>query len=350
MDIVNHLDHAQWKAFVDGHPQGNVFHTPEMFEVYARADGYRPSLWAAVEGERVLALHLPVQVTLFGGPLKFLTTRNVDFGGALAEEGRAGRQALEMLLKAYDRQAPGSPLFTELRHASDQAGLQDVFQRCGYRYEEHLNYLVDLRRDEAAILQSFGRNTRSRIRQAIRRGTITVTEMTDRAQLPVFYAVLQKTYRHAKVPLADISLFEAAFDLLLPKGMARFTLAEIEGVTVTASVSLLYKDVVYGWYNGSDRAYGSYSPNEFEVWELLSWGSRNGFRVMDFGGAGKPGEKYGVRDFKAKFNGELVNYGRNVRVHAPLLLKLSERAYQAARGLLSMLDKNVVIRSAKNLP
>ncbi len=339
MKIVHHLDHDQWKAFVDEHPQGNVFHTPEMFEVYARGRGYRPSLWAAVEGERVLALHLPVQITLLGGPFKFLTTRDVDFGGVLAEESERGRQALEMLLKAYDRQVPGSPIFTELRHASDPADLQAVFQECGYCFEDHLNYLIDLRRDEETLLQSFTKNTRRRIRQAKRRGNITVRDMTERAELPLFYGALQKTYRHARIPLADISLFEAAFDLLLPRKMARFTLAEIEGATVTASVLLLYKDVIYGWYHGSDRAYSAYNPNEFEVWELLSWGSRTGFRIMDFGGAGKPGEKYGVRDFKAKFNGELVNYGRNTRVHAPLLMKVSEKAYQAGRGLLSLMGR-----------
>jgi serine/alanine adding enzyme len=337
MKIVHHLDHDPWKAFVDEHPQGNVFHTPEMFEVYSRGSGYRPSLWAVVENERILALHLPVQITLVGGPFKFLTTRDVDFGGVLAEDSQSGRQALEMLLKTYNRQAPGSPLFTELRNASDQGQIQSVLRACGYQYEDHLNYLIDLRRDEETLLQSFGKSTRSRIRQALKRGNISVKEMTERAELPVFYSVLQKTYRHARIPLADISLFEAAFDVLLPKKMARFTLAEIEGTPVTASVSLLYKDVIYSWYSGSDRTYRSYSPNEFEVWELLSWGSRNGFRIMDFGGAGKPGEKYGVRDFKAKFNGQLVNFGRNSLVHAPFRLKVSKMSYGLARNSVQIL-------------
>jgi lipid II:glycine glycyltransferase (peptidoglycan interpeptide bridge formation enzyme) len=70
------------------------------------------------------------------------------------------------------------------------------------------------------------------------------------------------------------------------------------------------------------------------AWHALAWGSEHGFRVMDFGGAGKPGEDYGVRDFKAKFKGDLVNYGRNVYVHAPAVLGLSKRLYQAARRVL----------------
>jgi hypothetical protein len=46
--------------------------------------------------------------------------------------------------------------------------------------------------------------------------------------------------------------------------------------------------------------------------------------VYDFGGADKPNEKYGVRDFKAKFRGNLVCYGRNTCVHTPLVLHLSK--------------------------
>jgi lipid II:glycine glycyltransferase (peptidoglycan interpeptide bridge formation enzyme) len=64
------------------------------------------------------------------------------------------------------------------------------------------------------------------------------------------------------------------------------------------------------------------------TWHVLSWGVSNGYRLYDFGGAGKPGEDYGVRLFKAKFGGELVNFGRFVNVHKPLLLKISKPGYQ----------------------
>ena len=74
------------------------------------------------------------------------------------------------------------------------------------------------------------------------------------------------------------------------------------------------------------------------MWDIIRWGAKNGYGVLDFGGAGKPGEEYGVRDFKSKFNGKLVNFGRNTRVHAHLRMKISETAYQAARGGLFALQ------------
>jgi len=89
--------------------------------------------------------------------------------------------------------------------------------------------------------------------------------------------------------------------------------------------------VIYGWYGGVDRAYSSYTPSEFITWHILKWGSENGYLTYDFGGAGSPNEKYGVRDFKAKFGGRLVSYGRNTCVHDPVLLQISTAGYNIIR-------------------
>ncbi|MDH4208252.1 MAG: hypothetical protein OEV76_05210, partial [Anaerolineae bacterium] len=59
-------------------------------------------------------------------------------------------------------------------------------------------------------------------------------------------------------------------------------------------------------------------------------------RVYDFGGAGKADEEYGVRDFKAKFGGDLVCYGRNTCVHAPFRLAMSKLGYEGYRRLRSL--------------
>jgi serine/alanine adding enzyme len=338
MDIVNYLKYDVWKDFVDNHPQGNIFHTPEMFEVYSGARGYHPFLWAVIENGRVLALHLPVQITLVGGPFHYLTTRDVDFGGVLVDNSEQGRRGLALLLQEYNQHIPGAPLFTELRNLADQCQIQDILENHGYVYEDHLNYLLDLRRDTETILQSFTKSTRNRIRKSRRKGDIIVREVTERTMLPLFYELLLKTFKTVYVPLADISLFETAFDVLRPKDMAYFTIAYLDGAPAAAQVSILYKDVVFGWYNGIDRSVkGDY--NEVTIWNVIKWAAKNGYGVLDFGGAGKPGEKYGVRDFKAKFRGKLVNYGRNTRVHAPWRMKISQKAYQVARDSLYILGR-----------
>jgi lipid II:glycine glycyltransferase (peptidoglycan interpeptide bridge formation enzyme) len=163
---------------------------------------------------------------------------------------------------------------------------------------------------------------------------VKVEMLTKRGQLIEWYRLVRKSYREARVPLADRSLFEAAFDILHPKGMVQFWLGCIDSNYVAASAELVYKDLIYGWYSGVDRAFAAEQPGEMLMWHVLAWGAQNGYKTYDFGGAGKPGEANGVRDFKAKFGGQLVSYGRNTLVHSPALLRFSERGYQFYRQLL----------------
>ena len=334
MEIVRELDEQLWREYVDGHPLGNIFHVPEMFQVFARTRGYRPSLWAAVESSgRPLALMLPVQVTLTGKALRWFTTRAILYGSVLCALGADGRKALESLLRIYNRENDGV-LFTELRNLSDLSDFQTVLQDNGFVYKDHLNYLIDLNRPVDQVLQGIGRRTRKKIRKGLRDEFVQITDVANRAELDQWYDTLQMTYGNAQVPLADSSLFEAAFDVLYPKGMAKLLLAKVDGITAACSIELAYKDTLYGWYGGSDRSYSKYLPNEMLVWHVLEWGASNGYRLYDFGGAGNPDEEYGVRDFKAKFGGELVCYGRNTCVHAPRRLWLSQCGYSIFRRWL----------------
>jgi len=68
---------------------------------------------------------------------------------------------------------------------------------------------------------------------------------------------------------------------------------------------------------------------------MSSSGTRSMGNVYDFGGAGKPDEPYGVRDFKAKFGGKLINYSRNTSSHSPRWLAVSKVGYQIYRKLWS---------------
>lgn len=332
--IVQHLDSAQWRDFIDGHPQSNIFHTPEMFQVFARAKGHRPTLWATIDNDdQVLTLLLPVQITLKDGLLRRLTTRSVAYGSVLCASNAAGKQASATLFRTYAQEAGSEALFTELRNLSDLNTIQSMLNDCGFVYKDHLNYLIDLDRPTEAIMQGIGKRTRKKIRRNLRRDELTIEEVTQREQLTDWYAILRQTYNRARVPLADRSLFEAAFDILYPRGMAKFLVARVNEACAAVSIELLYKDTMYAWYGGMDRAYSAFYPNEVLMWHILQWGAEHGYKVYDFGGAGRPDEEYGVRAFKAKFGGELVSFGRNTCAHAPFLLHLSELGYRIYRRL-----------------
>jgi len=333
--VVTTLPEKEWRRFVEEHPAGNIFHTPEMFQVFSRTKGHQPELWAAVGDDgHVLALLLPVQITLLSGLVSYFTTRSVAYGSVLCAPGPEGQEALAVLLRTYKRQAKGNSLFTELRNLSDLTGIQSTLQGSGFIHEGHLNFLIDIGLPVDKVWGNIRKSTRKKIKRARKKNQLEVIEVNNHSQVTTCYSMFQESYAAANVPLADRSLFEAVLDVLYPKGMAKFLLGQVEDTYVAALAALLYKDVMYGWYLGFDRAYSSYLPNDLLVWHILEWGAKNGYRIFDFGGAGKPDEDYGPRRFKAKFGGTLVNYGRNICIHAPVRLKLSQAGYQLARRFL----------------
>lgn len=329
LQIVNSLDEKVWHDFVDWHPHGNIFHTPEMFQVFGRAKGYRPILWAAVDKHgQILALLSPVQVSLRDGLLRRLTTRSIAYGSVLCNQTPCGQEALASLLSTYLQTTRWQALYTELRNMSDVACLQKIFEKNGFVYTDHMNFLIDINCSPEQVLQNIGARTRKHIRRGLRKGNVIVELLRERSKLSIWYELVRKTYQNARVPLADRSLFEAAHEILQPRGMIQFWLARLDSTYVAASAELLYKDIIYGWYGGVDRNYAAEMPGEMLMWHILEWGAQNGYRTYDFGGAGKPNEEYGVRDFKAKFGGKLVYFGRNIHVHSPLLLRLCTLGYQ----------------------
>lgn len=329
--IQRYLDPALWREFAAANPDGNIFHTPEMFQVFSRAARHRPACWAAVdEAGRPLALLTPVEVAVLDRPFHLLSSRAVAYGGALCEPSERGRRALAGLLEVYNHYPHAAAVFTELRNQNDTAALQPVFENAGFRHEDHLNYLVDLTQSEAVLWRRIHRSGRQGIHAAEKKG-VTVVEAKTEADVGAGYEILRAVYTRTHVPLADRSLFTAAFGLLAPRGMLKLFLAQYEGRTVGAVFNLHYKDRIIGWYGGADRAFHGLATNELLIWHAIRWGQAHGMATFDFGGAGKPGEAYGPREFKAKFGGELVNYGRNTCVHAPWRLRIAEAGYGLRR-------------------
>jgi serine/alanine adding enzyme len=333
--IVRTLPQEDWRRFVEEHPQGNIFHTPEMFQVFAQTERHDPTLWAAVnDSSEVLALLLPVRITLMNpGVLCYLTARSVVYGSVLYAPGREAQEALAFLLHTYIGEAGKSSLFTELRNLSDLSHIQPVLCDCHFIREDHLNFLIDLRRSAEEIWRSLQHDVRTNVRKA-RKMEVVVEEAKSLHAVQAGYALLKEAYERIQVPLAPPALFEAAFNILYPQDMIRFFLARVGDTYIGVAIRLFYRGVIYAWYAGATRDYSSYKAHDLLNWHVLEWGAQNGFRCFDFGGAGKPDEDYGPRKFKAKFGGDLVNYGRNICIHHPHLFRFGQWGYQLYRHFL----------------
>lgn len=328
--VTTELSVDAWRKFVEKHPAGNVFQTPEIADVFRRAKLHKPMLFAAIDGnEEIMSLILLVRVKTASGLPSRVASRCIAYGGILhPTDGEY--DAAPKLLEFLDFTAKRASLFTEIRNITDMADFKEGITKCGYIYFDYLNYLVRLDRDPDKIFQGFSRTRRQNIRNLEKKG-ILVEEVRERKDIGKVYDILKSTYARIRVPLADISLFQAAFDIMYPLGMAKFYLAKVGKEETATAVALLYKKCIYLWYLGTKGEFLKINPASLIVWHLVKWGSQNGYEILDFLGAGKPEEPYGVREFKKRFGGDEVSYGRYQKLYSPLLLKISERAYSLYR-------------------
>jgi lipid II:glycine glycyltransferase (peptidoglycan interpeptide bridge formation enzyme) len=322
------LNKKDWGKFVYDHPHGNIFQTPEMAEVYTRTKNYEPISLAVIDDtDEIVAILLAVVRKVMGGILEPFSSMAIIQGGPLFAEGESGIDALKVLMDHYDKLARKKALFTEIRNMWDTSAISNLLNEIGYEYEEHLNFLVDLTKSKEDVWYGLSKSRRRYIRKAREKG-VTVKEIKNRNLISSFYDLLQQTYKNAKIPLTDISLFESAFDTLTPTNMLKVFLASYNNEYIGGIMCPIYKGVITEWYVTGSRAHSKLYPSDMVSWYPIEWGLENGYHTFDFLGAGKPDEEYGVRDFKRQFGGNLVNFGRYKRVHSPLKMTIAEKGFQ----------------------
>jgi hypothetical protein len=328
---VTDLDRRAWERFVDRHPDASIFHTPAMHRVFAETQRYRPMVWATVDDDGdVRALFTPVSMDLLAGTVAPLSRRTVAFANPLVGPGATRAAALEILLRAYTRDAPRLPLSTEVRNVVAMDAFTDTIAAAGFRHERHLNFLVDLASPEDVLWGRITDSARRNIKKARRVG-VAIEERTDAAAIAEGYAILRAVYRRLGVPLPDRSLFDAAARILGPSGRFTMLLARLDEMPIGVLTLLSHRDVLTYWYTGTLRAHATARAGDLLVWHAIGFGHRTGLRTMDFGGAGRPDEPYGVRDFKAKYGGELVDHGRDLWEPARVRLRAATLGYALVR-------------------
>ncbi|MCK4763570.1 MAG: peptidoglycan bridge formation glycyltransferase FemA/FemB family protein [Candidatus Aminicenantes bacterium] len=323
--VIKYLDQRRWAEFVSNHSQGNIFQTPEMFDVFRATKNNEPVLTALLDKKNNVIEGLSVSLIQreYSGAAGRLTARAIIQGGPLMRENNREKELTGLLLRHYNREIKRKAIYSQYRNFWEQADSIPVFREHGYTYEEHLNLHIDLTKSEEQLWREVSSKRRNEIRRAKKEGT-TVKELTRETEIKEAYEILKEVYSRARLPLHDRSLFNAAYDILFPKGNIKFFGAFYEKKLIGVIVVLCYKDRVYDWYAGSRREYYKKYPNDLLPWEVFLWAKKAGYKLFDFGGAGKPGVPYGVRDYKKQYGGSFVNFGRHEKVHKPLLMKAAK--------------------------
>lgn len=328
---VKEINEDGWKRLIDDSPTATWFQTREAYMFFCGLS-FLEAFVVAVESDGVLKGLVTGYIQKDGGKIKqYLSRRAIILGGPLLAD-IITEEELGAMLVALKDNLKRKAIYIETRNFNDYSHWHRVFEAVEFAYEPHYNVQVDTVSLEA-VNARLDRNRRRNIKKAMENGLV-IDDSPSEQELQVFYSMLEELYRvKVKSPVYPYEFFEKLYEL----PSSRFFMAKnAEGKVLGGLVCVVLEGrTVYAWAAcGDDQNNRTLSPSVMANYAGVRYAAENGYPRFDFMGAGKPDDGgYGVRDFKLKFGGELVEYGRFVHVCSPLLFALGKTGVKIMKRL-----------------
>ncbi len=329
LNDVNEIDINQWDDLIKQSNVATWFQTKVAYKFYESLPSIMIPFVVALVKNNVLRGIVVGYITQEKNPIKQLLTRRAIIVGGPLLANYITNQEVELLMSATRKSLKGKAIYIETRNFNDFSAWKEGFIASGFEYVPHLNFHVNTTNWES-VEQNIGKHRKKYIRLSYRDGASVVLQPTLE-QIKEYYLLLDDLYRtKIKTPLYPYEFFEN----LYKESTSQFILVSYNDEIVGGSccVTLANKGV-YEWFAcGKDGLYKNIYPSSVTKHAGMKFASDNNYPLFDMMGAGKPDEKYGVRDFKAEFGGDLVEHGRYLCIVNKFLYNLGKIGLRILRG------------------
>jgi lipid II:glycine glycyltransferase (peptidoglycan interpeptide bridge formation enzyme) len=316
----NEINVEQWQNLVQVSPFSSYFQTKECYDFYCSLSFLSPFLFGVEENGKLSGVACGYIVADGNKIKRFFSRRAIILGGILLQENISGN-ALKTLLNFIVKNLKNKAIYIELRNYNNYSKYKKIFTENGFIYNEHLNFHIQTPNVETAMSKMSSTKRRD-VKISQKNGAETV-ELISKNDLKIFYEILNNLYQtKIKTPFFPFDFFEKIEKL---PGSKVFGI-KFDGNIVGGSVCVLLKNhAVYEWFCcGLDEQFKNIYPSTLATWTGIEFAAQNGCKYFDMMGAGTPDKDYGVRDFKSKFGGKLVEFGRFLYLCNPLLYKFGK--------------------------
>lgn len=329
-DIHIELSH-QFEALLSA--DTHVHQSVAMAELYQNSDKYSPLIITARDSENQLVGHLLAAVISERKFLpKFLTSRVVVYGGPILHGDKVQRLAvLESILSALVEEVQRRTVFIQFRNfwawSSEEKA---IFEKHGFYYEQRLNQITDCT-NRQEMWGRISRSKRNQINRSFRNGA-EIVAARDEEEVKTLYAILSNLYRmKVQKPLPSQTYFLSAFRLKQEGKPFEFLLIKYKSQIIGGIFcpytpnSTIYESYVCG-LDSEYQKLGIF-PSVLATYAAMDYAVEHAIPNFDFMGLGHPDRAYGVREFKTRFGGAIVNNGRFERINNRLLFAVVELGY-----------------------
>lgn len=306
--IENTSDVPQFEAY-------NVFQTKEWMWIFEEEVDINVVFFAVYNNSQILMLQ-PITIHQY---VKWLPRRFGSYAVAWREPWMDNNLTKEDAIVIFDlldheiyKYCSNKTLYIEYRHCKQRNFFKNFRQKSWYN-------IYNIIENGEDVICKMHKSKKRQLKMSILSGVQIEINPTD-DQIREWYILLQKLYRRIHRPLPSVNVF-----LRLNRsniGKVFVILYRERVISGSAILYLLKKDVqyFYDWYRASvnDDIPNIY-PSVVSTWSALQLVADMGGGLFDFMGAGAPDKKYGVRDFKLKFGGDLIHEYRYRKINCRIL-------------------------------
>ena len=325
------IDSAQWDVLYSHAPTSTFFQSKACYDAYTHLSFLKPFVFAVVEKKQLVGLACGYLIADGGKVKSYFSRRAIVPGGLLLDE-NISEKAISVLLKALQQELCNKgAIYIELRNYIDYSQFRVSIAQSGFDYQQHLNIHVSTP-DVASAFSKLNDTKQRQVKQTLKAGA-SCELSGNKEDLTAFYLLLFNLYRRkVKKPLFPYEFFDKMQD----QSFSRFFVVKkadkvIGGIFCVQSDKVLYEWFICGENNKSEKIY----PSVLATWKAIEYAADSGFEYFDFMGAGKRNEPYGVREFKSKFGGELMEQGRFLYICKPKLYNFSKSILNLTKKILS---------------
>lgn len=309
--LVNSQFEDTFRKFVLNHPEGSFYQSADFFQMCEGLEGFEAFLLLSINKQEETNGSLMGIIQTNGTGIKsWFSRRLIIWGGPLVKEENKSI-ITRSLLESLKEYATGKAIFIEFRNLFDTEALNTVFESEDFQFQPYLNFLVKTD-EETVVLKRMHGNRRREINKSLKNGA-QIREANSMDEVHAFYRILDNLYKvRVKKPLPDFELFHRLWQSDSAK---IFVVIYNDKVIGGAACPVFDKRIIYDWFHcGLMNVTKGVFAGVLAAWAPIKYALDNNYEYMDFMGGGKPDEPYGVRDFKARYGGQMVAFGRFITV------------------------------------
>lgn len=327
LQLIETIDTDKWEALIASSDTASFFQTKTCYDFYCAQSALSPFLYAVKQGEVLQALVCGYIVASKLFPFNYFSRRAIIPGGLLIRK-NCSSHAIELLLNQVKEKLKQRAIYIEFRNFNDYSPWKESFHKIGFEYKAHYNVhntLENLQPD--TLIKTFAEEKQRQLKKATAH-QITCEQVQNTSELLTFYKLLSAFYRkEVRLPLFPFDFFV---------NLQRLTNAVIlvvkQNNQIVGGIVVVHDhQTAYEWFVCGKKD-NPYYPSVVATAAGIQWTLAKGLKKFDFMGAGKTTEPSGIRNFKLRFGGELVEHGRFIYIRNKFLYLLGKQTIQLIRN------------------